>query len=474
MKNTEILIVGATPAGLSLALALDHYDVKCRIIDANSGPATTFKAVFVDARTLEVWDAMGFVEPIVAAGQKIKEIKLYSENKPLNHTTFSGIESKFNFLLTLPQAQIEQLLLEQLKQRNINVEWNTSVDSMQDVENTVNLICNHQGQTQEISAKWVIGCDGYNSQVRDLGQFDYQCYSLAQKFLVVDAQIEGNLSNDKISLVFSSKGALLFTPLKKIFRVFIEISNDSQFCNAEQITPNELSSIIKDRFKRELKIISIMWQSNFKLHECLADKFKKGRILLAGDAAHSHSPGDGQGLNTGIQDAWGLSWMLAHVVKNQADKELIEFYNNERRGIANNVLKRSGSLNKIANTNNKFLQLLRNFGVGGILNIEIVRNKIANSLAQTDICYMNSPLINSNQVVYQNKNRYTENNGKWLLLSKDAITESDLPKFVTIEQNPINWSDQALCLIRPDGYIAMYADSLFEVTSYFIENNIHD
>ncbi|MEN9390979.1 MAG: hypothetical protein RL017_276, partial [Pseudomonadota bacterium] len=442
-------------------------------IDGNSGPANTSKAIFVNARTLEVCDAMGFVEPMVALGQQIKEIKLYSEDKLLNHADFSGIESKFNFLLTLPQAQIEQLLLDQLHQKNIVVEWNTSVQSIQDVEDKVNLVCTQQGKSQQITAKWVVGCDGYNSQVRDLSQFEYQCYSLPQKFVVADVEIEGNINKNEISVAFSSKGVLLFAPLKKLFRVFIEVSNDGHFCNVDQLTISDLNCIIQERFKSGLNIVAINWQSSFKLHECLADKFKKGRIFLAGDAAHSHSPGDGQGLNTGIQDAWGLSWMLAHVVKNQANKELLDLYNSERRGIANNILKRSGGLNKIASTNNKFLQLLRNFGVGGILNIEIVRNKIANSVAQTDICYMNSSLLNSNQVLYQNKNRHPENKNGWLLLSKDIITESDLPKFVTIEQNSINWSDQALCLIRPDGYIAMYADSLFEVTSFFLENQIH-
>ena len=121
-----------------------------------------------------------------------------------------------------------------------------------------------------------------------------------------------------------------------------------------------------------------------------------------------------------------------------------------------------------------FVQLLRNLGVGGILSIDLVRNKIVNSLAQTDICYLNSPLIYSEQVSYQNKTRYLASKPKWLLLSKDPIIDPNLPSFVEIEQNHLYWSDQPLCLVRPDGYIAMYADSLFEIAGYFVEHKIQD
>ena len=178
-------------------------------------------------------------------------------------------------------------------------------------------------------------------------------------------------------------------------------------------------------------------------------------------------------MNTGIQDTWNLAFKLAHVVKNEASESILDTYDIERRGIANDVIKRSGGITKVATTNNKLIQLLRNLGVGGILSIDLVRNKIVNSLQQTDICYTNTPLVNTDQVLYQNKTKFQNIGSKWYLLSKDEIPHPDLPDFIEVVRNPVYWSDQPLCLIRPDGYIAMYADSLFEISGYLVENGIH-
>lgn len=474
MSNTvDVLIVGAGPVGLNMALALNNQGIKCRVVDSKAKFSDTSNAIGINARTLEIWQAMGFAREAIDQGLTIKEIKIFSGSKLLNYAPIDNIESKFNFMLTLPQSQTEALLGSILSKNNVNVEWENGLVSLTDRENDV--LC--KTEKEEIVAKWVVGCDGYHSKVRELSGIKQECRELPQHYIMIDAKIsvesnvDGTVALDEVTGVFHSSGVLFFIPMVDKVRIVAEISKDPKYKNIEEPTAEVFSEILNERHPG-VKIISSDWLSSFHIHECLVDSFSKGHIFLAGDAAHSHSPVGAQGMNTGIQDTWNLAWKLAHVIKNEADPKLLETYNIERRGIANDVLKRSGWLTKVATTDNKFIQLLRNLGVGGILSIDLVRNRIVNSLAQTDICYLNSPLIDSDQVLYQNKTTYPTMGVKWLVLSKDVIDNPDLPPFVEVVHNHLYWSDQPLCLIRPDGYIAMYADSVFEISGYFVENGI--
>ena len=468
----DVLVVGAGPVGLNMALALQNQGVSCRVIDTKSGPETTSNSLGVNARTLEIWNAMGFAHEAIEEGLCIKEIKVFSGNKLLNYAPIDKIESEFNFMLSLPQAQTETLLISVLNKRGINVEWNTLLTGLDDTEDDV--LCTTNKET--IKAKWVVGCDGYHSKTRELAGIPQDCRALAQHYIMMDAKIsvaeniDGTVSLDEVSGIFHSSGVMFFIPMRDKVRIIAEISKDPKYKNLTEPTAEAFSAILNERHPG-VKIQSVEWLSSFNIHECIAASFRKKHVFLAGDAGHSHSPVGAQGTNTGIQDSWNLAWKLAHVIKGEALPKILDTYNIERRGIANDVLKRSGWMTKVATTDNKFIQLLRNLGVGGILSIDLVRNRIVNSLAQTDICYLNSPLIDSNQILFQNKTTFPTKGKNWLLLSKDDIFENTgLPPFVDLVHDHLYWSDQPLCLVRPDGYIAMYADSIFEVSGYFVEN----
>ncbi len=467
----DVLVVGAGPVGLNLALALNKAGVQCRIIDSKAEPSKTSNAIGVNARTLEIWKSMGFVGTAIANGIKLNQVKLFSGSKLLNHAGFDSVESEFNFMLSLPQTQTERLLINELKKYNTHVEWNTKLTDLKDTNESVNIALNSDFKESTLTAKWVVGCDGYHSKVRELAGFKQECHDLIQHFIMMDAKLSGNISKNDVSIVFNIAGVMVFIPMKDNVRVIAEVSNDPKFKDLKDGNLDIFTKILNERHPGVV-IDSVDWLSDFNIHECLTSNFRNGHVFLAGDSAHSHSPAGAQGMNTGIQDSWNLAWKLAHVIKNEAKDSLLDTYNIERRGIANDVIKRSGGITKVATTNNKFIQLLRNLGVGGILSIDLIRNKIVNSLQQTDICYENSPLINTNQVLYQNQTKFQNIGSKWFLLTKDEIPNPDLPGFIEIVRNPIYWSDQPLCLIRPDGYIAMYADSLFEISGYLAENEI--
>ena len=468
----DVLIIGAGPVGLNLALALNKAGVKSRIIDSKAAPSKTSNAIGINARTLEIWKAMGIVDTAIEHGIKLNQVKLFSGNKLLNHANFDSVESEFNFMLSLPQAQTEQLLISELEKCNTHIEWNTKLTALEDTKDLVKLHLTSDNTDHQINAKWVIGCDGYHSKVRELAGFKQECQDLSQHFIMMDAKLSGDISKSDVSIVFHGAGVVVFIPMKDNVRVMAEISNDPKFKDLKEGNLDIFTKILNERHPGVI-IDSVDWLSDFHIHECLVTNFRSGHVFLAGDSAHSHSPAGAQGMNTGIQDTWNLAFKLAHVVKNEASESILDTYDIERRGIANDVIKRSGGITKVATTNNKLIQLLRNLGVGGILSIDLVRNKIVNSLQQTDICYTNTPLVNTDQVLYQNKTKFQNIGSKWYLLSKDEIPHPDLPDFIEVVRNPVYWSDQPLCLIRPDGYIAMYADSLFEISGYLVENGIH-
>lgn len=473
MQNcVDVLIVGAGPVGLNLALALHHYGVSFRIIESKSQPVQTSNALVVNSRSLETWHAMGFADEAISRGLKLKEAKLFDSNRLLNHAPFSNIDSEFNFLLALPQAQTEALLIEQLTKHNILVERNTQLIKLEDKASEVQLSCQKGDIVEDIRAKWVVGCDGYNSSVREFAGIERDCEDLSQHFIMIDAKLSGELNFDEITTVFHTAGSLIFIPMKDRVRVIAETSHDPKYKDEKHGSEEIFADILSQRHPG-VAIDSVFWSSGFYVHECIAKSFKKGHVFLAGDAAHTHSPAGGQGMNTGIQDGWNLSWKLAQVLNGDAREQLLESYNTERRAVAQDVLKRSGLLTKVSTTNNRLAQLLRNFGVGGILNLDIVRSKVVNSLAQTDIYYSDSPLVDGEQISYHGKAKLPNSNMKWLLLSKDSIeNKGGLPEFVKIEPNHLYWSDQPLCLVRPDGYVAMCADALFEISGYFTENGM--
>jgi 2-polyprenyl-6-methoxyphenol hydroxylase-like FAD-dependent oxidoreductase len=473
MDNTEILIVGANPTGLTLALALARQGINCRIIDAKD---TNFIApsILFNARTLEIWKTLGVEKEIIAAGTKLEKIALLSDNKELNHAFFKESDSEFNFILSLPQNQLEELLIKSLNNVNLFVEWNTHITQLVSNEQIVEITChNQQYGNHNFTAKWVIICDDKQQNIKQLLNFKQSSTQLSHRFILVDGLLDGYIDKKAVSIIFHPSGNLIFIPMRDTVRVLIEIHEDNEYKDVTSFSQDTLNAIFQERVPYiQLNQVDVV--ENFYLHGKLVDNFVQQQIILVGEAGHSYAPMGWYGMNTSIQDSWNISWKVAQVIKNQANNNLITTYNIERRGLAVDLMKRSESLIKLGNVNNKIMQLFRNLGVEGALSIELIRKKIISGLAQTDIHYTNSPLIDNDQVLYQNKLRYMNNVISWKLLSKDKIIESALPNFVKIEHHSIPWSDQPLCLIRPDGYIAMYADSLFEISSYFVEHNIHD
>ena len=476
--NSDILIVGAGPVGLTLAIILQKAGVNFKIIDKKSEITNTSNAIGVNPRSLEIWKTIGIFDQACRDGLKIKGFAFYANNELLHYNKVDDLASEIDFFLSLPQSQTEQLLLNTLIQLGGEVIWNSELVEVTQHDNLIESKCITNQQENIIRSKWLIGCDGYHSISRNIAKIKYACHDMEQHFLMFDGIVHGlDDKRDHFEANFHPHGAVLALPMNGATRLVFEISTDPKYKNVKSGTLEIFSNMLRERCNK-YSIEKINWSSNFYIHECLAEKYMMGNIIIVGDAAHSHSPAGGQGMNTGIQDAWNLGWKLVQIIKGYASAKLLETYQNERKPIANDVIRRSGLILRLATTNNKAIQLIRNWSIKHLFNIHKIAIDIANQLAQTDIHYETSLTDITTSFIPATKSRIvlTDMNMWQIFIVSDTdrkVTPSEIVAVKYLEQDKIWWNNAKMCLVRPDGHIAKYADDIADINQYFIDNDFN-
>ncbi len=342
--KTEVLIVGAGPTGLSLAAQFIRYGVDFIIIDHKEGVTELSKALVVHARTLEIYDQIGLADEAVKRGAIIHKGAMHSDGKiraELDFTDFGQNLSAFPFILTLEQSKNEQILYDFLKNSGKEVWWQTELESLaQDDDGITAIVKSTNAEPQTITARYVVGCDGASSKTRHLLNLNFEGETDARLFYVADVEMETALNHETLHAVFGSDAFVLFFPMagEKHWRL---LGNLPEFVENEH--ENFDYEVVENKVKAigqfPLDITTVRWFSTYKVHTRHAEKFSHGRGFLAGDAAHIHTPAGGQGMNTGIQDAYNLAWKLAFVLKHIADAKLLDSYNEERLANAKRLLR---------------------------------------------------------------------------------------------------------------------------------------
>src|SRR5215475_1177533 len=342
--NTDVLIIGAGPTGLSLACQLLRYGVDFVVVEKNEGITPYSKAIGVQARTLEIFDQIGLAQQAVARGTITDRARLIIDGEIRGELDFTNIGkglSPFPFVLMLEQSKTEHLLYEYLRSHQRDVLWNTELESFaQDAAGAVAQVKTSSNETQIIAAKYIVGCDGPKSLVRHTLGLTFEGSTFERIFYVADAQIDWRLSHDTLHVCFSPDSFVVFFPLKgkkryRIVGVFPEELNKDQ----GEILYDEIEARIKSETKLDLDIHDVEWFSTYKVHTRHVNKFSAGRGFLAGDSAHVHTPAGAQGMNTGIQDGYNLAWKIALVIRGKAGENLLETYNEERLENAKRLLK---------------------------------------------------------------------------------------------------------------------------------------
>jgi 2-polyprenyl-6-methoxyphenol hydroxylase-like FAD-dependent oxidoreductase len=403
--NTDVLIVGAGPTGLMLANQLGRRGVRAMIIDRHSGPSLQTRALGVQARTLEIYSKLGIAQRAIELGKRGTGANIWAEGRHTGRIPLGDAGANltpYPYILVLGQDDNEKLMAEKLRDWNMSVEWNTELTGIEQHANHVAAVLKQpDGSTKSIDARYVAGCDGAHSAVRELSGITFPGAPYEHVFFVADTEVTGNMIADEVNIYLWRDGFHLFFPMRGtnhwrivgILPMNLHGKNDVSFDN---VVPS-----IRGEAGASLTFNACTWFSTYRIHHRSASRFRSGRCFVLGDAAHIHSPVGAQGMNTGLQDAYNLGWKLALVVQGSANEALLETYEKERLPIAKQLLNTTDRAFRIVVSDAWIAGLLRTKVLARIAAFAMSRARIQRlafrTVSQIAIHYRNSRLSESLQ-----------------------------------------------------------------------------
>jgi 2-polyprenyl-6-methoxyphenol hydroxylase-like FAD-dependent oxidoreductase len=404
-----VLVVGAGPTGLALAAQLDALDTTVRIVDRQLDRVHESRALVVLPRTLEVLRGLGVSERLVERGNDAVELQGHFGEKLVRTRLFDvGLEdTAYPFLLFISQAETEAVLNEHLAARGVHVERGVELVALAAKEQHVACTLRHQdGTTEQLPVRYLAGCDGARSSVRRLAGIPFEGGSYPQTFALADLEVDGSLERDAAHSFIAAPGMLFFFPLGRpaSWRMGGMRPTVPGAPGREEPPEPSLAELqaIADAFTGgTLRLRDPVWLTYFRLHHRQAVRYRAGRVFLAGDAAHVHSPAGAQGMNTGIQDAWNLGWKLALVDGGVADEALLDSYEAERWPIGRFVLRFTDRATAIATSDRRLVRLIRTQMAPRLVSIVFRLSRLRafgfRTLAQLRIRYRGSPAVDEGQ-----------------------------------------------------------------------------
>ncbi|WP_420961392.1 FAD-dependent oxidoreductase [Brucella sp. IR073] len=399
MTQADVLIVGAGPTGLALALWLDAQGARVRIIDKSSGPGATSRAMVVQARTLELYRQLDLADGVIAGGHKTEGLQIWTNGKRRATIAFmdAGEDiTPYPYVLIYPQDLHERFLVERLAARGIVVERETElldfVDQGTGVEARVRL---PDGSEAKCRARYLAGCDGARSTVRHVLGAGFEGGTYEQLFYVADVDGKSSLSNGEINISFEGPDFVLVAPygepgkLRFVGTVLPERVGGAGTLTFEDVGLGAVRAL-------DIEVEKVNWFSTYHVHHRVTDRFRHGNVFLLGDAAHVHSPAGGQGMNTGIGDSINLAWKLAAVIKGEAPDSLLDSYEAERAVFARKLVETTDRAFTFVTARGSFAEFVRTRIAPIFAKIaygfEPTREMIFRLVSQTMISYPESPL----------------------------------------------------------------------------------
>lgn len=389
----KVLISGAGPSGLALAISLSRQGTPFTIIDRDEGPGTTSRAMAVQARTLELYEQLGVVNKIVINGMIVNEVNFFKNKNHLAQIPMGLIGremSEFPYVLVLSQDVHERILVDALKEAGHEVRWNHELKRFRDDGDMVEAEMDTPDGTVTEEFAYICGCDGASSTVRKALDIEFAGGTYNPVFFVADVESESLMESPSIG--FRNENFCLGFPIRTIDQVrLIGVIPDEYMEDGE--APGDFSGM--QAYAESIlpvKIKKVNWYSSYRSHHRVADSFRRGRVFLVGDAGHVHSPAGGQGMNTGIGDAVNLAWKLSAALKGKASEGILDTYETERIKFARTLLTTTDRLFKFMV--NK--QRLRNFVIPvfipRLLRFDNMKERLFRTLSQIHIDYQESGL----------------------------------------------------------------------------------
>jgi 2-polyprenyl-6-methoxyphenol hydroxylase-like FAD-dependent oxidoreductase len=374
MYDTDVLVVGAGPTGLTLAASLVKRGIATTVVDRQPAGANTSRAAVVNARTLEVLDDLDVSRRLLKEGVQAPRFTIRDGRRVLIPVDFSALPTNYPYSLMVPQATTERLLLDRLTELGGTVIRPKTLTSVtQDAEGVTATF----DDGDVITARYVVGADGIHSAVREQAGIGFHGGAYEESFTLADVRLRGELPVDEVVLFWAKEGMTVVAPLPgDVYRIVAPVTE----------APEDPSAPFVQRLLDErglgagrMVVTDVIWGSRFRIHHRVADTYRDGRLLLAGDAAHVHSPAGGQGMNLGIQDGVALADALATVLVGASDRVLDE-YTAARRPIAQQVVEMTDRLTRLA-TLPRAARPMRNIAISMVSRVPSVRRALAMRLS---------------------------------------------------------------------------------------------
>ena len=398
--ESDVLIVGAGPTGLMLANQLARRGVRATIIDRHAGPSLQTRALAVHARTLEIYARMGLIDRALELGKRATGANLWTHGRPSARVPLGDIGqdlSPYPFVLILGQDDNERVLGEKLRDGGVEVRWNTElVGLVQHASHVEARIRHPDGTIGDVAVAWVAGCDGARSAVRELSGIPFEGAPYEHVFFVADTQMTGPMVPDELNVYLWRRGFHLFFPMRGRDHWRVVGILPEHLREKNDLTFPEVIPAVRQEAGAELSFTACSWFSTYRIHHRCAARFREGRCFLLGDAAHIHSPMGGQGMNTGLQDAYNLAWKLALVVSRRAGSILLDSFEDERMPVAHRLLSTTDRAFSLVSSDSWLAGLVRTRVIakimGAAMRIDRIRRLAFLTISQTGIRYPDGPL----------------------------------------------------------------------------------
>jgi 2-polyprenyl-6-methoxyphenol hydroxylase-like FAD-dependent oxidoreductase len=485
--NPQVFIVGAGPVGMTAASELVRYGVSVRIVDKAPQRTDKSKALVLWSRTLELLDRGPHGSaPFIEAGFKAHAVNFVAGNgEVMGHVKMDSVKSPYPYGLMIPQSETERLLEERLAGLGVTVERQAEVLGFTTTDSGVKAkLRRHNGQEESIAAEWLLGCDGAHSIVRHTLGVPFSGETMNSDWMLADVHMSGYPFPDSEASVYWHKdGAFVIFPISPgRYRVLADLA-PTRGGVAPEPPLAEVQTIIDRRGPGGLKAFDPIWLAGFRINGRKVAEYRFGRTFLLGDAAHVHSPAGGQGMNTGMQDAFNLCWKLALVIHGRCDEHLLDSYSPERSAVGDEVLKAAGRLTRVGTLKNPALQSLRNLVSHFMFGLSPVQHAFADSMTEVAIGYPHSPL-NGGTTIHGTPSlkpgdRVTPSRGEtaigsgpkplFSLFAGEGTSTADLiPKFPDLLESKLRapLGQDGIWLVRPDGYACCFSKSTDDITRY--------
>jgi len=484
--DCQVLVVGAGPTGLVLACELLARGIRARVIDKGDGVVLQTRALGLHARALEVFDMMGLSERFVEHGQVVRRFHMYTDGKTLVRLEMARNGSRFGFMLDVPQDVTETILRQRVSELGGDIEQGTELRGLsQDPGGVTATVRECGGTLRTITADYAVGADGAHSRVRSELGLDFQGHPYPENWLLADVHLDWDRPDDEVHAFFRRDGRpLICMPIReRLWRGILPYAGDR-----DRSAPalEEIQRLVGERAPEPVPVSDPAWLATFRCQRRSTHTYRRGRVMLAGDAVHIHSPAGGQGMNTGIMDAHNLAWKLALVASGYSPDRLLDTYGQERGPVAADVLALTHTLVRLGTMTHPVQRALRDTIVPMAGRLAPIQRRAVRRMGHIDVSYPSSPLTHPDGkregvqpgqrapdlevTSHGEKTRLYEvlRRGRHVLLIPGSDPGGDWQRRMHLWHDqvdvittangrpgqPGHHSSGSVCLLRPDGYVA--------------------